>query len=354
MGSLRALFTWMGSCAEASAKRCVMTPLPDPAAADSDPYVPNDSYLRIWVTEGYLAKRRHLGTNQLPTVHAGVSLRYAKRPEAEFASIVGPEQASQAAGSQTDFALTELLPYGGGTIEIEAGLIPLRGDNVIRSGLDLLHDVAGLVTPPVSAALDVAAKVASGVASFLKAAQPDVQLAFHRTYAAAGGGGANVFAPGYVAILNTDPSKIQGRPLAVVEGTLCLAGEPVTTIDYLLLRFEKRRYRDDWRFPNVMEQRSQALRVRTSDSTAYQVLKGVAVNTLLTSDDLTPTDQVVAATALTREFEQIEGGGHPATAGVPVIQARADDLAPVIKAFAPAPQSVRAAPRPRLSQLLGG
>jgi hypothetical protein len=180
MGSLRAMFDWMGSWMEASAGRCAMASLADPDATDTAPYLPYDSYFRIWVTEGYLTKRRHLGTDQLPTVHAGVSLRYAGRPEAEFATIAGPGQASQGAGRQTDFALTELLPYSGGTVEVEAGLIPLKGDNVIRSGLNLLRDVAGLVTPPVSAALDVATKVASGVVSFLQATQPEVQLGFHR------------------------------------------------------------------------------------------------------------------------------------------------------------------------------
>lgn len=355
MGSLRTLFNWMGSWVEASAVRYAMVPLSDPDTADSDPYVPNDSYFRIWVADGYLARRRHLGTNQLPTVHAGVSLRYAGRPEAEFAAIAGPDQASQGAGSQTDFALTELLPYSGGTVEVEAGLIPLKGDNVIRSGLNLLRDVGGLVTPPVSAALDVATKVASGVVSFLEATQPTVQLGFHRTYASAGGGGANVFAPGYVAVLNIDATKLKGSTLNTVEGTLCLDGHPVTDIDYLLLRFEKRQYRDDWRFPNVMDLRRQAINARTNgDSPTYSVLKGSAINALLTSDDLTPTDQVRAASALSREFEQIEGGGHGATSEFTAVQAGAGDLGPIMDIFAPPPQAVLAAPRPRLANLLGG
>ncbi len=353
MGALRGLFDWMGSWVEKSAGRCAMVPLPDPAAADSGPFVPNDSYFRIWVTEGYLAKRRHLGTSQLPTVHAGVSLRYAGRPEAEFASIAGPGQASQAAGSQTDFALTELLPYTGGTVEVEAGLVPLRGENVIRSGLDLLRDMGGLVTPPVSAVLDVATKVASGVVSFLQAAQPEIQLGFHRTYAAEGGGGANVFAPGYVAVLNTDIRKLNGKSLSTVGGTLCLDGQPVTDIDFLLLRFEKRQYRDDWRFPNVMDLRRQAINARTGgDSSAYNVYKGSAINTLLTSDDLTPTDQVRASTALSREFERIESG-HGAVSQL-AAQERRGDLAPLIDTLAPSPESVRASPRPRLAALLGG
>jgi hypothetical protein len=353
MGALRAMFDWMGSWVEKSAGRCTMAALPDPAATDCDPFVPNDSYFRIWVTEGYLAKSRHLGTDQVPTVHAGVSLRYAGGREAEFAAIAGPDQASQAAGSQTDFALTELLPYAGGTVEVEAGLIPLRGDNVIRSALGFLHDVGSLVTPPVSAALDVATKVASGMVSFLQASQPEVQLGFHRAYASAGGGGANVFAPGYVAVLNTDPRTIQG-PLAVDDqGTLCLAGQPVNAIDYVLLRFEKRRYRDDWRFPNVMDLRREAIKARTGDPTRYRVLKDSAITALLTSDDLTPTDQVLASTALSREFEVIEGGGSGLVANISAVQARAGDLAPVIDVYAPSPEAVRAAPRPRLASLLG-
>jgi hypothetical protein len=353
MSALRGLFDWMGSWVEKSAGRCAMVPLPDPEAADSGPFVPHDSYFRIWVTEGYLAKKRHLGTNQIPTVHAGVSLRYAGGPEAEFATIAGPGQASQGAGRQTDFALTQLLPYSGGTVEVEAGLVPLKGDNVVRSGLDLLRDVGSLVTPPVSAVLDIATKVASGVASFVQATQPEIQLGFHRTYAAEGGGGANIFAPGYVAVLNTDATKIQGRSLSTDQGTLCLGGQPVTDIDFILLRFEKRQYRDDWRFPNVMGLRRQAINARTSgDSAAYTVFKDSAINTLLTSDDLTPTDQVRASTALSREFERIEGG----QGAVSVVTAQADsgDLGPIIEIFAPSPETVRAAPRPRLAALLGG
>jgi hypothetical protein len=352
MGALRGLFDWMGSWVEASAGRCAMTPLPDPEA-DSDPFVPYDSYFRIWVTEGYLAKRRHLGTSQLPTVHAAVSLRYAGGPEANFAAIAGPKQASQGAGSQTEFALTELLPYAGGTVEVEAGLIALKGDNVILSGLDLLRDIGGLVTPPVSAVLDVATKVASGVATFVQATQPQIQLGFHRTYASDGGGGANVFAPGYVAVLNTDAGRIQGRSLSAVHGTLCLDGQPVTDIDFILLRFEKRHYRDDWRFPNVMDLRRKAINARTAgDGSAYSVFKDSAINTLLTSDDLTPTDQVIASTALSREFEQIESG-HGAVSDL-AAGADSGDMQPIIDVFAPSPAAVEGAPRPRLATLLGG
>lgn len=353
MSTLRGLFDWMGSWVEASAGRCAMVPLPDHDATDTSPFVPDDSYFRIWVTEGYLTKKRHLGTDQLPTVHAGVSLRYAGRPEAEFAAVAGPKQASQGAGSQTDFALTELLPYGGGTVEVEAGLIPLKGGNVIESGLKLLTDIGKLITPPVSTALDVADKVASGVATFLTATQPQVQLGFHRTYAAAGGGGANVFTPGYVAVLNTDARTIRAGSLSVDRGVLCQDGQPVTGIDFILLRFEKRRYRDDWRFPNVMDLRRKAIDARTvRDSSAYDVFKGSAINTLLTSCDLTPTDQVRSAEALSREFQQIEIGHGAVSTIAP--QHDQGDLGPVIDVFAPPPASVLASPRPRLADLLAG
>jgi hypothetical protein len=156
-------------------------------------------------------------------------------------------------------------------------------------------------------------------------------------------------------VLNTDVRNLQGRTLNTIDGTLCLDGQPVTDIDYMLLRFEKRQYRDDWRFPNIMDLRRQAINARTNgDSPAYDVLKGSAISALLTSDDLTPTDQARASTALSREFEQIEGGGHGATSEFSTVQAGAGDLAPIIDVFAPSPQSARAAPRPTLASLLGG
>jgi hypothetical protein len=141
--------------------------------------------------------------------------------------------------------------------------------------------------------------------------------------------------------------------LSTDEGTLCMDGQPVTGIDSILLRFEKRQYRDDWRFPNVMDLRRRAINARTAgDSAAYGVFKGSAIDTLLTSDDLTPTDQVRAATALSREFQQIEDG-RGAVGGL-AAQAGSGDLAPIIDVFAPSPDAVRASPRPHLKSLLGG
>ena len=323
--------------------------LPDPNAPDGTDHAPHDSYLRVWLTESFLVYDQKWGTERVPTVHGQSSLDFAGQAAQEFAAIAAPGDGAEAQGVHGNFPLTELLPYSGGVVHVEAGLVALRKEGSTQVALGLLQDLGKLVTPPVSTVVAVAGKVADGIGALIGNVDGVVSLGYTSSFASAGGGGENVLRPGYIAVIGGPASEFPDGSLEIVNSRLRRKGESgaLTGYDYMLLRIERRKERDDWRFPSLLDLRKQALEAKArADHTTYQTLKGQIVLQCLTSLDLTPTDQVRAATALSEEFKLVETAGLGAAPSAP------GELEAVIEAFAPSSSTVASNPRPSLAQLL--
>src|SRR5258707_5248302 len=83
--------------------------LPEPNSAA---LVPNDSYLRVSLSELFLADERTWGGDRIPAVQASVKLLFSgPRPQA-FATLVQPP-VTTGHGSFEDYPLTEWLPDRG-------------------------------------------------------------------------------------------------------------------------------------------------------------------------------------------------------------------------------------------------
>lgn len=349
MGVLGRLWKSMEGWTKSNAEHVILVPFVDPDGDDNDPHVPENSYVRFWVADSYLAYDQKWGTNRLPTVHAAVEVSFAGRDPVEFAAIAAPGEDAEAQGVHANFALTQLLPYAGELIKLEAGLIALRRDGAAHAALGVITDFGSLIGPPVSAAFTIANKVADGIGALISALDANVILGYTNTFAPGGGGGANVLGPGYIALVKATQKELKKESLEVVDGRLHRIGdvEPLTGFDYMLFRIEKRTERPDWRFPELVKLRKQALDAKArGDKASYDVFKGEALLRCLTSEDLTPHDQVRAAMAMREEFKLLEDAGLGATSGV---NAALDD---VIQTYAPSADDVRALPRPTLADLM--
>src|SRR3954469_19802693 len=261
MGVLGRLWKAMEGWTKSNAEHVVLVAFPDPEGDDNDPHVPENSYVRFWVADSFLAYDQKWGTNRLPTVHAAVEVSFAGREPVEFAAIAAPGEDAEGQGVHANFALTELLPYAGELIKLAAGLAALRRGGAAHAALGLISDFGSLVGPPVSAAFTIANKVADGIGTLIGALDASVILGYTNTFAPGGGGGANVLAPGYIALVRATHQQLKKDSLEVVDGRLHRIGdaEPLTGFDYMLFRIEKRIERPDWRFPDVVKLRKQAL-----------------------------------------------------------------------------------------------
>jgi hypothetical protein len=271
---------------------------------------PNAGYFRVWLSDMYLARSRDWFTNRYPAVHASVSLRFGEHEQATFSTLSRPAPDMLGPGVFNNFALTPLLPYRGGTVELTVGLTVLKGASLLVAGLDVLGDFSGLIGPPLSQTLGVATKVTSGVTKLIDAVGDGVVLSLANTFAAAGGTGANVLAPGWWAIVRAPQERISPASLRVDNNRLhTFDGEglhPLAGYDHMLLRIEGRRERDDWRFANIEALINKAHRAYFGgQEREFLVYRNAALAEVFSTPDLTPVDHQRVANAIAAELDAV-------------------------------------------------
>ena len=251
MDDVAKLWSTMKNWANSNADAFVCAFIPNERTdltASIDTIKPHRDYFRIWMSQMYLAKDREWFTDWYPAVHTSVLLKFATR-NVTLSHVTGADE-QHTKGVKLDYAVTDLLPFSGGKVEIESGLIGLKGKSHLTASIGILQDFSGLVAAPLSQALEIAQKVSAGMDRLVGANDGDVRLAFHREFVAAGGGGAGQ--PGYIAVISAGPDVVKEASLSVKESQLCCTPpRPLEGVDYLLFRIEGRSERDDWRFPII-------------------------------------------------------------------------------------------------------
>jgi hypothetical protein len=278
-----------------------------------DPLVPLRSYVRVWLTDMYLTQARKWGRDLFPAVHTSISLKFG--PQAVKITHVTDGSGQLARGPNKDYALTDLIPFNGGTVEIQSALIALKGTDYVQKSIGILKDFSGLVVAPLGQALNVAEKVSNGMQSLFGAGNGEITLGFHRQYmAAGGGGGGNVLRPGYTAVILADPNKLRVDGLSVKDSQLYYAereGDSPKLFDlhdFMLLRIEARDERDNWRLTNIEEPLNQAIQA-TVEGNAQKAkeYKTAALLVVWQSPDLAVQDRRRVADAIEAELAHIGG-----------------------------------------------
>ena len=307
-----------------------------------EPLKPYQSYLRVWLAQMFLAKRVSWLQTYFPAVHAEVKLPFGTDPALSFARVVRPANESLGEGVLINYPLTELLPYNGGVVEIDAALFGLKGDDALKAGVGLLQQFSGLIAPPLGQALAIAEKVAVGARDFLDRASGGVHLVLHQALASEGGGGANIMRPGYLAVVLAPAGEVPEGELRVEGDRLYRGPAAFTSHDFILLRIETRDQVDNWRSPAIEEARSKSIdALLNGDKAAAQRYRGAALASVLGSHDFAEADKRRIAVAINREWDELDGYGlgfrgptPPADLSVlvdryPLSQAAAAALGPV-------------------------
>jgi hypothetical protein len=307
-----------------------------------EPLKPYQSYLRVWLAQMFLVKRVSWLQTYFPAVHGEVKLPFGTDPAVSFARVVRPADDRLGEGVLINYPLTELLPYNGGVVEIDAALFGLKGDDSLQAGVGLLEQFSGLIAPPLGQALTIAEKIAVGARDFLDRAGGGVHLVLHQALSSAGGGGANVMRTGYLAVVLAEADQVPARELRVEGDRLYRGTGAFTTHDFMLLRVEARDQRDNWRSPAVEEARGKAIdALLNGDREAANRYRGAALASVLSSFDFTEADKRRIVVAINREWDElasqglgISGGQFPADLGglvdrYSIPQAAAAALGPV-------------------------
>jgi hypothetical protein len=229
----------------------------DGASPDSEPLVAERDYFRLWLAEMCLTQDRQWFQTWYPTVHSVVRLTYGTT-KVDLPHIAGPLELPSLQESNLDqvvslnHPITALMPYRGGVVEIDAGLLAMQGANQLQSIIGILSRFASLLAvPQVSAAMQIAGPVADGMQDLLGATNGEMALGFHEGFTGKGGKASHSLRAGYLAVVLATTSDLPPSELWVdAQGRLCRGrslgnAEPLRGHTWMLFRFETRPDRDD-------------------------------------------------------------------------------------------------------------
>jgi hypothetical protein len=281
--------------------------------APPDPLVPHASYFRLWLSEMFLSRQSSWFVDLQPMVHSIVKLKFADRDGVSLASVMQPPPAPANTTILLNYKMTELLPYNGGTIEIEAVLSALKTGNGLEPAIKILQLFSGMVTVPLAPVLGVAEKLATGVQDVVAASQGSTHLAIHDSLRT---GGPQGLAPGYIAVIRATADDVAAERLSVKESRMYyapLAGAkaiPFDLYDYMLVFIETMKTRDDWRLKTIQEPLDEAIKSFVAgEKDRADAYRKVALTVALTSPDLTVADRNRAAIAVRDELKALENLG---------------------------------------------
>jgi hypothetical protein len=288
---------------------------------DDAPLEPGGSYFRLWLSEMFLTKRVAWGKEWFPAVHSEVRLQFGGQGAA-FSRVMQPPRDRLGEGVRLGYRLTELLPFNGGVVEIEAALLGLKGADYLGAAIGILQQFSGLISPPLGPAISLAQTLASGTRDLLSATDGNIHLGFHQELISGGAGGA-VLRPGYLAVILAEPSEVSPGRLLVRDGRLYyqVPGEEPRNLqghDYLLLRVEGRKERDDWRLKDIQDPLStagQALLEEPPDTAKAHAYRTVALAAAWQSPDLAQLDRRRVVQAIKDELAVLADSAAGAVGG---------------------------------------
>jgi hypothetical protein len=287
-------------------------------SSDSDPVVlqAGQHYIRLRLAEMYLKDDRKLFRSYVPVVSSVVSLQFGSNSAQQLADVAGPLSLNLSEdvlgrGVETNYHLTNLVPYKGGTVSVSAALLAYESKDYFSSFLKLANGVAGILTTgQLSSYLKVADTAVSGIQDLLDGADKEVYLVYHNEYGGSDSSGGVSLKSGYTAVIGADKTSFDTSKLYVKDSSLLYGNtkdnaQPLTGYDYMLLAVESAVARDDFReFAGYSTMLSSALEKGITDQAAGETIIESEMIAVFKSDDLTYVDKTRVAAALKAEYDQ--------------------------------------------------
>jgi hypothetical protein len=292
--------------------------IPD-STADADGLKLNDGYFQVFVSECFLKYKKEWFNDLFPAAHTALRYSVANRPNVDLSHVSRSSSDDLSAAIIHNTKVTNLVPWRGGTLEIDCSLISLRGKNELKSAFQLLGSFSELVAAPVAQALNVAGKVATGVQDLMISNNGDVHLNYSNSFTSAQG--KNPLRPGHFLSILATQADLKGYKFSVEKDHLLANGKDFTAFDYLLFRLDYYRQNPEWNsFVEIDRAMTSAMNAY-ADGTPEGLQKGdehriaarIAANN---SDDLSPLDKIRVVKSIDGYLEQYRqaayGGAAPA------------------------------------------
>lgn len=231
----------------------------DPARVDGGipprgPVRSGEQYFRVVLVEMFLRNDRNWFTDYAPAVYSLVTLRFGDREET-VSHVAGPtplndlKKASSENRSVTlNYPLTPLLPFNGGDVEMELGLVALPGSNDIKRLLNVLTSFSkALAVPQLSLAVGFAQPLVAGITELVGSEDTKLVLRLHDMC----GQGGKPLQPGYRAVVAARLETFKAADLYVKNDRLFSVTDlprerQIEQYSYMLLRVDVVDERDDY------------------------------------------------------------------------------------------------------------
>jgi hypothetical protein len=311
--------------------------------------VPEQDYFRVWLCEMFLGTRSTLAADWLPAAHARVAVTRPGWPPLEYSKVLRPEPGYLAQGVQLNYPLTDLIPFNGGVVEVEAALVAWQQANRIDAAVELLKAVSAVPIPPAAAALAIATQVTTAARDLVQKGDGAVHLDLHQSFTASdnGAGGKpepeNALRPTYLAVLLADESQVSPGTLRVVDSQLHQVGADgqvrhLLGWDFLLLRVEGRATVETFWLPEMEELLDKAIAALEAGSpTVAANYRSAAIAAAWRSPLFTWTDRDRIIDAIKARFD------HVARRGLSAAPAPApESLTALVRQYGPEVGEIRA------------
>lgn len=274
------------------------------------PLKANQHYYRVVLAQMYITKSVDFGQRRFPAVHSLVQAVFGSTtveiPNIADTSRLGAKEVQGAnAITAQNFHLTPAMPFKGGTLKLNAGLLEVMGDNNLNSLIQVLGGFAELlVVPQLSAALNVATPLLAGIQKLVTMGNGAVKLQLEDTFSAAG------IQDCYLVVIAAPDARLDRLWVVdnqLVTGTSMEPGKhkPYTDHEYMLFRFEVFEERDDWKelaaIAEPFKEAQLALGRGSKKEAAAAINRAIAA--ALSAPELTEAQQTIAAAELRQLYE---------------------------------------------------
>lgn len=208
-------------------------------------------YFRVWLPAMYLSKRVSWFQTIHPAVHSVISTNFGGQQNVSIPMLADASRLGfQSAGIQGEviarnFPLTPILPFNGGSVTLQCGLMALDGYNHLAGFLKAMTSFSNLLAmPQLSTAMTIVDPLLTGIQDLLGAGNGKLHLGLMETFT------AETLYEGYVAIIRATNTEIDPRKIFVARELLWYADgsaqmQPLP-FDHMLLRIDVSTVRDDW------------------------------------------------------------------------------------------------------------
>jgi len=325
-----------------------------------EPLQAGKHYFRLWLAEMFLEKEVDWFRTWHPVAHSLVVFQFGHQ-NIEIPHLAGPSHLNGVNESNLEkliplnYAMTTLMPFNGGVVEVVAALVAMQGQDYIGSVIKVLGDLSKLlVVPQLSGALNIALPIAAGVQDLLGGSTGRIHLGVHQSFTGDGGGGSNILRSGYIAVIRGSEQDYPAARLWIDQDRLRIGGSLdqsalLTGVTHLLFRIESRTDRDDWGgLKDISDAKNEALKYlgEAEPEKAESALKR-AILLCRQSPDLTRADRNRVSLALKEEFDEARKSGLGA---IPVAERSLESI--VARRAVPVEEALVSAPG--FEKLFGG